>query len=84
VISRPLYTGFFFKLWDYVFDSNHDGKCICVDCRPKRTREQYEKIVKPDYSVLLSVSWWLSSDSKALNMDESDALGKVADKAKAQ
>jgi lathosterol oxidase len=80
--GRPIYTGFFFKIWDYLFDSNHDGKCSCVNCRPRRTVDHWKRTVKPDYSVLLSLSWWLSSESKALNVDEAQAMGD-SDKTKA-
>ena len=69
-LDRPIYTGFFFKIWDYVFDSNNTGTCGCVKCRPARTREQWEKTVKPDYSVLLSPSWWWSEQSAVLGAGE--------------
>lgn len=84
--GRPIYTGFFFKIWDQLFNSNYDGKCSCVKCRPVRTLQQWEKVVKPDYSVLLSPSWWLSSESKTLNVDESQAItgSGSEDKSKAQ
>ena len=58
---RPIYTGFFFKLWDNVFGTNYPGKCACYQCRPKRSIQEWLKIEKPDYSVLLSPAWWISS-----------------------
>ena len=63
VIGKVLYTGFFFKIWDQLFDSEHTGRCACVDCRPakERSRTVWAKTEKPDYSVLLSPAWWLST-----------------------
>jgi hypothetical protein len=63
---RAIYTGFFFKLWDNVFQTLNPNPCSCVECRPKRTLEEFAKITIPDYSVLLSVNWWISTDSNAL------------------
>ena len=33
VVGYPVYTGFFFKIWDQLFDTNAKGKCKCVECR---------------------------------------------------
>ncbi len=65
--GRPIFTGFFFKIWDNLFHTTEEDsgrKCICVACRPKRTIEEWKKVAKPDYSVLLSPGWWLSSTAK--------------------
>jgi lathosterol oxidase len=64
--NRAIYTGFFFKLWDNVFNTLNPGPCQCYSCRPVRTREDWNKISKPDYSVLLSFQWWMTTDSNAL------------------
>jgi lathosterol oxidase len=64
--NRPIFTGFFFKLWDQVFDTNNPNPCSCVDCRPKRTIEEWEKEKKYDYSCLLSPKWWLTSDTAVM------------------
>jgi len=53
-----LFTGFFFKLWDQIFLTNQYN-CQCYLCRPKRSKSEFEKITKPDYSVLLSFDFWL-------------------------
>ena len=58
--GRPIYTGFFFKIWDAIFNTKEEKPCSCVECRPARTKAEFEKVHKPDYSVLLSVSWWLN------------------------
>ncbi|CAF0805707.1 unnamed protein product [Didymodactylos carnosus] len=59
--NKPYHTGFFFKLWDQLFGSIYDQKCFCVKCEVKngnRTHEQYLKVDKPDYSVLLNINFW--------------------------
>lgn len=59
VIGKPVYTGFFFKLWDQLFGTEATTPCQCVECRPKRTKEEWKATIKPDYSILLNVGWWL-------------------------
>ena len=58
---RPIYTGFFIKLWDYLFQTTLD-KCTCVECRPKRTAKEFSAVEKPDYSILLCPSYWLKDE----------------------
>jgi hypothetical protein len=62
-LHRPIYTGFFFKIWDQLFDSGNPNPCSCVECRPSRSLEEWKKEVKYDYSCLLSVKWWFTSDT---------------------
>jgi lathosterol oxidase len=65
VYKKPYHTGFFFKIWDQLAGSIYpDSKCDCITCQVRvngpRTKEQFDKVVKPDYSVLwndLSI-WW--------------------------
>merc|ERR1712146_360854 len=59
------HTGFFFKIWDQLAGTEYEKECFCARCeqkKGKRTREAYEKIVKPDYSVLLQPNFWFSKD----------------------
>lgn len=70
---KPYHTGFFFKLWDQIAGSLYpNDKCDCIhQCQNKnpgkhprqRTREEFQKVVKPDYSVLWKepAIWWGSS-----------------------
>lgn len=67
------HTGFFVKIWDQLWGHDlteemfKEGKCTCVKCsrtRGERTREAFEKIEKPDYSVLLKLDFWLNGDAK--------------------
>jgi len=64
-LNRPLHTGFFFKLWDQlagsIYEADHKS-CLCAGCckaRGERTPEAFAAIAKPDYSPLLSFSFWL-------------------------
>lgn len=66
LLHRPIYTGFFFKIWDQLFNTQNPGPCTCAQCRPKRTLKDWEAVVRPDYSVLLSPAWWLSTDTNSL------------------
>jgi Delta7-sterol 5-desaturase len=72
-MGRPIYTGFFVKIWDHIFGSTNPNACSCVECRPRRTEKEWEKTLKPDYSVLLSPSWWMSSGSKPV--EDKDGKG---------
>jgi len=79
IMNKPLHTGFMFKLWDQAFGTVYKGKCDCVKCQQEaglRTREQFEKVEKPDYGVLLNPSFW-SSELKcgALSLAPKVAIG---------
>lgn len=63
VAYKAYHCGFFFKFWDYLFGSTWKKECLCSACARKnglRTKEAWEKIEKPDYSSLLSVSEWVA------------------------
>lgn len=69
VYDRPLHTGFFVKCWDIFFGSVYENmqpaNCLCAKCccrRGERTTEQFDKVQKPDYSVLLNPSFWFASN----------------------
>lgn len=61
--NKPYHTGFYIQLWDRLMGSVYPrDKCFCSKCaRAKGEREfkAWEEVVKPDYSVLLSPSFWL-------------------------
>ncbi|MFO0548831.1 MAG: sterol desaturase family protein [Polyangiaceae bacterium] len=65
-LLKPIHTGFFFKLWDQMFgstypDEGNPEKCLCSACcrsRGERSEEAWAKVEHPDYSVLLSPSFW--------------------------
>jgi len=69
--NKPYHCGFFLKCWDQLFgsvypDEQDAQKCVCVKCcvaRGERSREAYDKVVKPDYSVLFSLEFWLNPES---------------------
>lgn len=60
--NKPMHTGFVLQVWDQMMGSIYKGeKCYCSACDAKagnRTLEHFEKIEKPDYSVLWSFSYW--------------------------
>ena len=65
IYKKPYHTGLFFKIWDQLAGSMYpDSNCDCITCQVRdyglRTRDQFDKIVKPDYSVLWKDPsiWW--------------------------
>lgn len=70
-IRKPLHTGFFFKIWDQLAGSMYEAppeECLCVKhciARGERTREAFERVVKPDYSILLKPSYWWHGERRA-------------------
>lgn len=59
--NRPYHTGFFIKAWDILFGTVWDQDCFCSKCarnKGERTREEFDAVVKPDYSQLLKPSFW--------------------------
>jgi lathosterol oxidase len=64
-LRRPYHTGFFFKIWDQLFGSVYEGECFCAKCsvaRGERTEEVWAALPKPDYSPLLSFSFWRTGE----------------------
>ncbi|CAF4301420.1 unnamed protein product [Rotaria sp. Silwood2] len=63
--NKPYHTGFFFKIWDQLFGSVFPReKCLCVKCQHAQgqgTREEYDKVEKPDYRVMLQWNFWLNT-----------------------
>jgi lathosterol oxidase len=68
VKNKPLHTGFFVKFWDQLAGSEYVGTQVLPAVEDQRlgnrSRERWEREVKPnlpDYSVLLSPSWWAAN-----------------------
>ena len=78
VKNKPYHTGFFIKIWDQLFGSMYTGETVipALEARKRglRTREAYDKVIKPDYSPLLSLAAW----RKALRDDVARAAAKMA------
>jgi hypothetical protein len=68
-VCRPIFTGFFFKLWDQVFNTNYPDSCKCFLCRPARSEKEWKDLPKPDYSVLLSPTWWIKTAGEKIASD---------------
>lgn len=69
VIHKPIYNGQLFQIWDYLFSSTYTEKCLCSRCARENGEKTYEKwleVEKPDYSILLKPSFWLSNSNKSL------------------
>ncbi len=70
-LNKPMHTGFFFKLWDRAAGSVYEAgpdECLCARCstaRGERTREAFEAVEKPDYSVLVDPSFWWKGEKRA-------------------
>ncbi|KAI9314688.1 hypothetical protein DFJ73DRAFT_402916 [Zopfochytrium polystomum] len=67
IVFKPYHTGFFFKIWDQMFGSMYTGTCLCVKCcqeRGERSMAAFKALEKPDYSVLLQPSFWLTDQKK--------------------
>jgi len=61
VYGKAYYCGFFLKVFDNLFGTVYQGKCFCAKCcrdEGKRSLEAWKNIVKPDYRVLLSPTFW--------------------------
>jgi lathosterol oxidase len=70
-LNKPMHTGFFFKIWDQLAGSVYVAgpeACLCArhaTARGERSREAWEAVHKPDYSVLLEPSFWWSGGKRA-------------------
>merc|ERR1712046_173102 len=58
---KPYHCGFFLKTWDILFCSMWTGEDLSAHAalaKGERTREEWDKVEKPDYSILLQPSFW--------------------------
>jgi len=74
-MNTPYHCGFFLKFWDKVFNTCYPDKkdCFCAECARKngeRSSAEYSKIHVPDYSSLLSPSFWLTWDTFKIKAKE--------------
>mmetsp|Transcript_81022 Transcript_81022/g.161578 ORF Transcript_81022/g.161578 Transcript_81022/m.161578 type:complete len:311 (-) Transcript_81022:183-1115(-) len=84
VKNRPLHCGFFFKVWDQLFGSMYTGGTVisALEARQRglRTREAWEKVVKPDYTPLLKPSFYFTGGKSELQSKTTQEHGKDAAK----
>lgn len=62
-IEKTYHCGFMFKIWDQLFGTVWPNENHCADWARKngeRTEAQFKALNLPDYSVLLSPSFWLN------------------------
>eukprot|EP00657_Telonema_sp_P-1_P009913 TRINITY_DN417_c0_g1_i1.p1 TRINITY_DN417_c0_g1~~TRINITY_DN417_c0_g1_i1.p1 ORF type:complete len:167 (-),score=62.68 TRINITY_DN417_c0_g1_i1:236-736(-) len=66
-MNKPYHTGFFLKCWDQMAGSIYKGTqvvpAVVQQQQGLRSKEEWEKVKKtiPDYSVLLSPSFWIKA-----------------------
>eukprot|EP00004_Rigifila_ramosa_P020374 TRINITY_DN5285_c0_g3_i1.p1 TRINITY_DN5285_c0_g3~~TRINITY_DN5285_c0_g3_i1.p1 ORF type:complete len:329 (+),score=97.89 TRINITY_DN5285_c0_g3_i1:25-987(+) len=82
--NKPMHTGFFFKLWDNLFDSVYKGECFCAACaraKGERSLELWQKVKRYDYSVMLTVPFWQEAfrSKSAADLAKSDSATFDAD-----
>ena len=68
--TGPMFTGFFFKLWDNLASSvpPAGSPCLCSRCEAaagRRSPEAWRKLDKVNYTPLLSLKFWLSGEDAA-------------------
>jgi len=65
VMNKPYHCGFFFKIWDNMFDCVYPPeKCFCAECsrsKGERTLEAFEKVTVPNYADLFAPKIWLAA-----------------------
>jgi len=67
--NKPYHIGFFIQAWDKLYGSQYDKDCFCIECQHsqgKRTQADFAQVVVPDYSVLLSPSFWFDDPNPKL------------------
>lgn len=60
--QRPYHCGFYLKISDRLFGSLYEKECFCAKCereKGNRSFERWEKVRIPDYSVMLTWSFWV-------------------------
>jgi len=63
--NKPYHCGFMFQIWDQLFGSIYHGECFCVQCQQAkglRSREEFDKVVIPDYTQLLQPAFWVKGN----------------------
>jgi len=80
VVKKPYHTGFFFKIWDKIAGSCYDERCFCAKCERDaghRTQQAFNEILKPDYRVLLTLSFWMNPPPESTNSyGDKELIGK--------
>ena len=64
-VHRPFFNGQLFQVWDNLFASTYEGPCLCSKCcrdKGERSIEKWQSTLKPNYSILMNVSFLISGD----------------------
>lgn len=59
--STPYHTGFLLRAWDRMAGTQYCGTAVVPAEVARRTRAEWERVVVPDYRVLLDRRWWWRS-----------------------
>eukprot|EP00658_Telonema_sp_P-2_P035434 TRINITY_DN2576_c0_g1_i3.p1 TRINITY_DN2576_c0_g1~~TRINITY_DN2576_c0_g1_i3.p1 ORF type:complete len:302 (+),score=92.76 TRINITY_DN2576_c0_g1_i3:217-1122(+) len=72
---KPYHCGFYLKTWDILAGSMWTGEDLSAHAaiaKGERTREAWDKVEKPDYSVLLQPSFWWNPEPHMASLKKTE------------
>eukprot|EP00922_Rhytidocystis_sp_ex-Travisia-forbesii_P004422 GHVS01006446.1.p1 GENE.GHVS01006446.1~~GHVS01006446.1.p1 ORF type:complete len:305 (+),score=32.51 GHVS01006446.1:170-1084(+) len=64
ILNKPYHCGFMLSIFDRVAGSVYRDRCMCAKCcaaKGERSVDKWNELQKPDYSVMLTVPFWLEA-----------------------